>query len=62
MSKSPKTPAKLSKRAETSAVQIVFMAFNDNNKQIISKFQFLLSFKISVKTVCLLVAKQALKG
>ena len=27
MSKSPKTPAKLSKRAETSAVQIVCMAF-----------------------------------
>jgi hypothetical protein len=29
--------------------------FKENNKQIISQYQFLLGFKISVKTVCLLV-------
>jgi hypothetical protein len=39
----------------TKKVLNIIYGFKDNNKQISSQFQFLLGFKISVKTVCLLV-------
>jgi hypothetical protein len=36
----------------------IIYGFKDNNKQIISQFQFLLGFKISVKTVVSACVKQ----
>ena len=40
--------------ATNKGLNIIY-GFKDNNKQIISQLQFLLGFKISLKTVCLLV-------